>query len=168
MNPKTKTLLAGLAVLCIVLMSFTDPWEIEKPSLAPVDMTKATIGDGYGERIHPATGEKKMHTGIDFILPQGEQVTATADGVVVEAGDNELRGSYVIIKHNEVYTTSYSHLDRAVVQTGQVVKKKQLIGYVGSTGKSSTGPHLHYEVFKNGENVNPADFLPKQNNAKKE
>jgi murein DD-endopeptidase MepM/ murein hydrolase activator NlpD len=162
-----------LFLLCLALLSFsfvsdfnrtgvTDTMiAIEKPSIAPVNLAKAKIGDGYGYRIHPATREKKMHTGIDFILPEGELVTATADGEVVDVGSDEHRGSFVIIKHNKVYATSYSHLKSSVVKIGDAIKIKQLLGYVGSTGKKSSEPHLHYEVLKDGENVDPLDYLPK-------
>lgn len=167
-----------LFLLLLALMSFSfvsdfnrievadEIMGVERPSIAPVNLAKAKIGDGYGYRIHPATKENKMHTGIDFILPEGELVTATADGVVIEVGDDKYRGTYVTIKHNVVYTTSYSHLKSAVVKVRDKITKKQLLGYVGSTGKASSGPHLHYEVLKDGEHVNPLDYLPKSVGAK--
>jgi murein DD-endopeptidase MepM/ murein hydrolase activator NlpD len=173
---KLKVSYVGVSILFLLtsgLMSFAiisdlDRTEViggvagvEKPSGSPVDLAKARIGDRYGYRIHPATQEKKMHTGIDFILAEGELVTATADGVVVDAGSDEYRGSYVVVKHSEVYSTSYSHLKSAVVKIHDKVNKKQLLGYVGSTGKTSSEPHLHYEVLKDGEAVDPLSYLPK-------
>jgi len=165
-NPKAKASVIGasLAVLtALTAFSFVSHKfnEVdEKPSIAPVNLSKAKIGDGYGYRIHPSTKENKMHKGIDFILPEGEPVTATADGVVVDVVDDEYRGVYVTIRHDDVYSTSYSHLKSAVVKVRDGIKQKQLLGYVGSTGKVSSAPHLHYEVLKDGKNVDPVDYLP--------
>jgi murein DD-endopeptidase MepM/ murein hydrolase activator NlpD len=165
-KPKASVIRASLAVLTVLaLMAFSFVSlkfnEVdEKPSIAPVNLAKAKIGDGYGYRIHPSTKENKMHTGIDFILPEGEPVTATADGVVVDVVNDEYRGVYVTIRHSDVYSTSYSHLKSAVVKVHDRIKQKQLLGHVGSTGKVSSGPHLHYEVLKDGKNVDPVDYLP--------
>jgi murein DD-endopeptidase MepM/ murein hydrolase activator NlpD len=159
---KQKLMVSTASLLflsCFTLVSFTQG--IEVPSVPPVDLAKAKIGDGYGYRIHPATKENKMHTGIDFILAEGDSVSAPANGVVVDVVEDKLRGIYVTIKHNEIYTTSYSHLKSAVVKAGDTIKKKQLLGYVGSTGQLSAQPHLHYEVLKDGKNVDPLDYLPK-------
>ncbi len=131
------------------------------PSLFPVEMTKAKLSSGYGERMHPATHKKQMHLGVDFVLPQGEDVMATADGEVVQSLKDDYRGIYVIVKHDEIYTTSYSHMKDATVKVGDQVKKGQVLGHVGSTGKLSAGPHLHYEVTQYGKNVDPKDYLPK-------
>jgi murein DD-endopeptidase MepM/ murein hydrolase activator NlpD len=152
--------LTGLALMAFSFVSDNSCEITEKPSIAPVNLAKAKVGDGYGYRIHPATKENKLHRGIDFILAEGEPVTATADGVVVNVVNDEYRGIYVTIKHDDVYSTSYSHLKSAVVKVRDRIKQKQLIGYVGSTGKVSSGPHLHYEVLKDGKNVDPADYLP--------
>jgi len=163
-----------IPIVCFMLVAFSaepvainvQPTEVVivedgAPSIAPVEMAKAKISSGYGERLHPVTHKKQMHLGIDLILPQGEPVMSTADGVVVESVNDEYRGNYVIVKHDEIYTTSYSHLESAKVKAGDKIQKGQLLGYVGSTGKLSTEPHLHYEVLKNGKNVDPEDYLPK-------
>lgn len=178
-NKKTKVSgISFLVLSCLALLSssfvsapygtefLTKITAGEKPSIAPVDLAKAKIGDGFGFRIHPATKTNKMHSGIDFILPEGESVMATASGEVVDVGSDKDRGTYVNIKHDEVYTTAYSHLKSAVVKIGDVITKKQLVGYVGSTGKTSSVPHLHYEVLKEGKHVNPIDYLPKSVAAK--
>lgn len=166
-----------IPVVCFMLVAFSDkPAAIvdatdnevvvmaeddHTPSLAPVAMTKAKLSSGYGKRIHPATNKKQMHTGVDFVLPQGEEVMATADGEVVQSLKDNYRGIYVIVKHDEIYTTSYSHLQDATVKAGDKMKKGQVLGHVGSTGLSAVGPHLHYEVLKSGDNVDPKDYLPK-------
>lgn len=172
-NKKTKAVVSFLFLSCLALLSSSfvsapDRIEVfnkiiagEKPSISPVDLAKAKIGDGFGFRIHPATKTNKMHNGIDFMLPEGESVMATASGEVVDVGSDKDRGTYVNIKHDEVYTTTYSHLKSAVVKIGDIITKKQLVGYVGSTGKTSSEPHLHYEVLKEGKHVNPIDYLPK-------
>ncbi len=133
----------------------------EGPRIAPVDLQKVTKIVKYGDRIHPATKMLAKHTGVDFALPPGSDVVATADGVVVVQEFGELRGNYVVIRHDQGYRTRYFHLEKALVKNGDVVKEGQVIGLVGSTGKYSTGPHLHYEVVKNGEEVDPKDYLPK-------
>lgn len=84
---------------------------------------------------------------------------STADGTVAEAKFDTQRGNYIIINHSETFSTLYSHLKSISVQVGDKVEKAQTIGYIGNTGKS-TAPHLHYEVFKDGKNVNPGDYLP--------
>jgi murein DD-endopeptidase MepM/ murein hydrolase activator NlpD len=132
----------------------------QTPRVAPVDLTKVTKIVVYGERIHPATKKLTKHTGVDFELPMSSDVFATADGVVVvqEYGDKE--GNYIVIKHDDVYTTRYYHLEKFVVKSGDAVKQGQRIGLVGSTGIYSQGPHLHYEVIKNGMDVDPKEYLP--------
>jgi hypothetical protein len=132
-----------------------------KPSIAPVDMSKVTAGSAYGQRINPLTKKQQMHTGIDFTLPEGEAVMATADGIISESAYNDSRGNYIHIKHSDVYSTQYIHLKSSVVKAGDNITKGQTIGYVGNTGLS-VGPHLHYEVLKNGQLVDPKDYLPKQ------
>ena len=130
------------------------------PSIAPVDVAKVTRISVYGDRMHPIFKKVRFHTGIDFEMTAGEPVKSTADGTVVKMIDDSGRGIYVIIKHNDRYSTSYSHLQSSVVKEGGVVTQGQVIGYVGSTG-ISVGPHLHYEVMMNGEFVDPKDYLPK-------
>lgn len=131
------------------------------PSIYPVSKDKVTNINGYGERLNPITKKKDFHYAIDFAAKAGEDVFVTANGVVVEAKfDTEKgMGNYILVKHNDVYSTFYSHLKSLNVKAGDVLKKGQVIGCVGNTGVS-TGSHLHYEVIKNGERVNPQDYLP--------
>jgi murein DD-endopeptidase MepM/ murein hydrolase activator NlpD len=102
--------------------------------------------------------DKDFHYKIDFAIPEDEKIMSTAKGVITEAKFDKEKGwgNNIIIKHNNVFTTFYSHLKSVSVKEGDQIEKGQIIGYIGNTSKS-TGPHLHYEVFKNGEHVNPAD-----------
>jgi murein DD-endopeptidase MepM/ murein hydrolase activator NlpD len=129
------------------------------PSIVPVEVAKVTHITVYGNRMHPVFKKIRFHTGIDFEMTEGEPVRSTADGTVVKFINEYGRGNYVIVKHSDTYSTSYSHLQSAIVKEGETITKGQVIGYVGSTG-ISTGPHLHYEVMKDGQFVDPKDYLP--------
>lgn len=135
--------------------------ETSRPSIYPVAQEKITHISGWGERKNPYTKKKQFHHAIDFAAKEGTNIVAPAAGVVVEVQmDDKGMGNSIQIKHNDVYSTYYAHLKSISVKTGDVLKKGQIIGQVGSTG-ISTGPHLHYEVYKNSERVNPEDYLPK-------
>ena len=120
----------------------------------PIDGARLT--SGYGKRKHPVLGYTKMHRGVDFGARRGAPLMAAGDGVVVAAGWNGAYGKYIRIRHRGQYSTAYAHLSRIAsgVQRGRRVKQGQVIGYVGSTGRS-TGPHLHYEVLLAGKQINP-------------
>lgn len=113
---------------------------------------------GYGWRTHPIYKTLEFHPGMDFASPEGTEIYATGDGVVTRA-DNMAQGygNHVVMDHGYGYETLYGHMSKLAVHVGQQVKRGQLIGYVGSTGLS-TGPHVHYEVHKNGQTVNPINF----------
>ena len=114
----------------------------------------------YGRRSDPFTGVKSFHTGIDMAMPQGTPVKASMSGKVVTVGYTNIFGNYVIIKHYNGYQTMYAHLSKALAKTGTTVEQGEKIGLVGSTGYS-TGPHLHFMVFKNGSHIDPMTVLKK-------
>jgi murein DD-endopeptidase MepM/ murein hydrolase activator NlpD len=130
------------------------------PAIQPVsnkDLTR--IASGFGYRIDPIYKTTKMHAGIDFTAPQGTPIYATADGVVKLAGNTgNGYGNHVVINHGYGYETLYGHMVRVKARPGQQVKRGEIIGWVGSTGKS-TGPHCHYEVHKNGNRIDPVYFF---------
>ncbi len=121
----------------------------------PID--GARITSRFGKRHHPVLGYSKMHKGLDFGAPTGTPVMAAGAGVVEKAGWWGAYGNYIRIRHNKEYATAYAHLSRVAkgIRAGMKVKQSQIIGYVGTTGRS-TGPHLHYEVIQFNKQVNPA------------
>lgn len=130
------------------------------PAIQPVsNKDLSRIASGFGYRIDPIYKTVKMHAGLDFTAPQGTPIYATADGVIKTAGNTgNGYGNHVVINHGYGYETLYGHMYRIKARAGQRVQRGDLIGYVGSTGKS-TGPHCHYEVHKNGQKLDPAYFF---------
>lgn len=129
------------------------------PSILPIDNKYLKrIASGFGMRIHPITKENKMHNGVDLSANTGTPVMATADGNIRLSELRKDYGNRVIIDHGNGYSTSYSQLQRFIVEKGKSVEKGEVIGYVGSTGMS-TAPHLHYEVMKDGKYINPANYF---------
>lgn len=130
------------------------------PAIQPVsnrDLNR--IASGFGMRIDPVYGTPKMHKGLDFTAPQGTPIYATGDGKVKMAGfDESGYGIHVIINNGYGYETLFGHMVRVKVRAGENVKRGEVIGWVGSTGKS-TGPHCHYEVHVNGREVDPVYFF---------
>ena len=120
--------------------------------LAPVP---GRVTSGYGMRRHPILGYRRMHAGIDFKAGYGTPIYAVTDGTVQFAGRNGGHGNYVKLSHGGGLGTGYGHMSRIAVSHGERVRRGQVIGYVGSTGLS-TGPHLHYEMYRNGATVNPS------------
>jgi murein DD-endopeptidase MepM/ murein hydrolase activator NlpD len=126
------------------------------PGLWPV---RGEITGGFGERMDPLSGEEAVHSGVDISAPKGTEVEAAGDGIVLEAGRHESGyGNEVVIDHGSNIRTRYAHLSEVYVVAGQEVKHGEVIGAVGTTGRS-TGPHLHYEVLVNQTPVNPKAFL---------
>ncbi|MBT5835882.1 MAG: M23 family metallopeptidase [Hellea sp.] len=125
-----------------------------KRRLRATPINGARISSGFGGRKHPILGYRKMHTGVDFAAPTGTPVLAAGSGTVEYAAWNGAAGKYIRIRHTDGYKTAYFHLSRINVSVGKYVKQDQIIGKVGSTGRS-TGPHLHYEVILNGKKINP-------------
>jgi len=126
-----------------------------KKALMKTPINGARLSSPFGMRKHPIDGYNKMHRGTDFAAPMGTPIMASGDGVVRKAGWCGGGGNCVVIKHNSTWQTVYAHMSKFAsgIRSGVRVKQGQTIGYVGSTGKS-TGPHLHYEVIKNGEKIN--------------
>jgi len=129
------------------------------PAIQPVkNENLKRIASGYGWRSDPFTKVKKFHDGMDFSAPRGTPVYATGDGRVGRA-DNRATGygNHIEVNHGYGYTTLYAHLYKYNVRPGQRVKRGDVIGFVGSTGRSQ-GPHLHYEIIKDGQHINPINF----------
>ena len=112
------------------------------------------VTSGFGSRFHPILGYVRMHAGLDLAAAYGSPIAAAADGRIVSSGWSGGYGNLVRIAHAGGIQTMYGHMSRIVARSGEMVRQGQVIGYVGSTGLS-TGPHLHYEVLKNGRPVNP-------------
>ena len=129
------------------------------PAIQPVkneDLSR--IASGYGWRSDPFTKARKFHYGMDFTSPRGTPIYATGDGVIVRADSGSSGyGNHIRIDHGYGYTSLYAHLYKYNVKKGQRVKRGDVIGFVGSTGRSQA-PHLHYEIFKDGDRINPINF----------
>jgi len=120
-----------------------------------------TISSSYGYRNHPVYEERKFHTGVDLSVPSGSTVKATADGIVSFAGWTENSGIVVVAEHGHGFSTAYAHNRKALVRVGQRIARGDAIAMSGSTGVS-TGPHVHYEIWRNGRHTNPAGFLARR------
>lgn len=125
------------------------------PSIMPV---RGYPSGGFGYRLDPISGRKDFHPGVDIASPFGNKIVATADGAVTFAGPRFGYGNAVIIDHRFGMSTLFGHMSRIVVRSGQHVRRGDILGYIGNTGRS-TGPHLHYEVRLNDHPLNPMQFL---------
>ncbi len=126
------------------------------PSLMPIQGGR--MSSGYGMRNHPVLRKRKKHNGVDLAAPTGTPVYATADGMITRADWFSSYGLYVSIDHGAELETRYAHMSRLAVAEGEPIRKGDIIGYVGSTGRS-TGPHLHYEVRVDGVAVDPIPYM---------
>ena len=148
--------------------SFDEVFEITKekqkmlkaiPSIQPINNRDLTrIASGFGMRMHPIYKILKMHKGMDFTAPVGTEIYATGYGVIEKVWWTGGYGKTILINHGYGYKTRYAHCSKFKCRKGQKVKRGDHIGYVGNTGQS-TGPHLHYEVFKNKRQINPVNFF---------
>ena len=129
---------------------------ISTPKGYPVSDYRLT--STYGRRPDPMDGAIKFHSGVDLACSQGTPIHATADGIVSHSGWTSGSGYVVVLEHGLGFSTIYAHNKTNAVKVGQQVRRGEVIGYVGSTGRT-TGPHVHYEVLKNGKNINPAPYL---------
>lgn len=148
---------AGFAAPVSTVAAVPARRSVSIPSIVPV--ASARLSSGYGMRTHPVLGGRRAHKGIDIAAPVGTPIRASADGVVGMADWNGGYGLYVELDHGGDLETRYGHMSRIAVAPGQQVRKGDIIGYVGSTGRS-TGPHLHYEVRVAGEAANPLLYMP--------
>ena len=139
------------------LQSYINPEQ--KPDISPIEKSEVNSVVKFGKRIHPIFKVERFHEGVDLISKEGTNIVSTADGVVekVQKSDKAF-GNMISIKHNAIYTTRYAHLKDIDVKQGQTITKGQKIGTVGNTGLSSQA-HLHYEIIKNGQKVNPLDYF---------
>jgi murein DD-endopeptidase MepM/ murein hydrolase activator NlpD len=129
------------------------------PSIQPIHKSDLKrMASGFGYRLDPFTKKRRFHQGMDFTAPRGTQVYASGDGIVGRADNRSAGyGKHVRIDHGFGYVSLYAHLNKYNVKRKQKVKRGDIIGYVGSTGRS-VGPHLHYEIFKDGKRVNPLNY----------
>jgi len=143
------------------LVSFFEQHSTKLAHTPTVWPTTGWLTSDFGMRDDPFTGKRTFHRGYDIVTPLGNPVVATADGVVIRTQSeqrNKIGGNSIVISHRGGYTTRYLHLQKWLVKPGQKVKRGDIIGLVGSTGKSR-GPHVHYEVHVNGRPVNPYRFI---------
>jgi murein DD-endopeptidase MepM/ murein hydrolase activator NlpD len=135
---------------------FDDEGRSARKALMRTPIDGARLSSGYGRRRHPVLGYTRMHKGVDFAAPRGTPIYAAGNGSITHAGRKGGYGKYVRIRHNNQYSTAYAHMNRIArgVRRGRRVSQGQIIGYVGSTGRS-TGPHLHYEILAANRQVNP-------------
>lgn len=133
---------------------FNDRGQSAKKALMRTPINGARLSSGFGKRRHPILGYTKVHKGADFAAPKGTPIYAAGNGTVDYAGWKGAYGKYVRIRHNSEYSTAYAHMSGIRTKRGRRVTQGQVIGYVGTTGRS-TGAHLHYEILKNSRQVNP-------------
>lgn len=133
-----------------------------RKALMKTPINGARLSSGFGMRRHPILGYSLLHKGTDFAAPPGTPIMAAGDGVIVRAGGFGSYGNYVRIRHSDGYETAYAHMSRfgRGIRPGVSVRQRQIIGYVGTTGRS-TGPHLHYEVLLRGQQMNPMNLKGK-------
>lgn len=152
---KTSAANAPTDAMARSLLSSASSDQLAIPSIWPV---RGQVTAGFGERLDPLSGEGAFHAGIDIAAPRGTTVECAADGIVLAAGYDAGYGNAILVDHGSGITTKYGHLSKIDVVIGQEVKRGQIIGAVGATGKT-TGPHLHYEVHVRDTPVNPAKYL---------
>ena len=147
----------GLAACCIMITSVMRAQQA--PSRAPLKSMEIT--SGFGMKMHPVKKSEVLHKGIDLKAPAGAPVMATADGkVIMVAEDVNGYGKYITVDHGANIFTRYAQLSEFLVEVNMQVKQGQVIGLVGSSG-ASNAPHLHYEVIKNEQPVDPEDYMPR-------
>jgi murein DD-endopeptidase MepM/ murein hydrolase activator NlpD len=132
--------------------------QARQASLSGRPVTRGWMSSRYGFRTDPFSGRRTMHKGVDFAAKSGTDIIATASGVVTFSGERWGYGNMVEINHGNGLTTRYGHAKELLVEAGEIVKPGQPVALVGSSGRS-TGPHVHYEVLKNGRQVDPHPYI---------
>ncbi len=140
------------------LLSFFESDSLRLASTPSIMPAAGWIASVFGHRNDPFTGAWTMHWGLDISTNIGNPIMATADGIVIKVQTDKYLGKNVTISHGNGFTTVYGHMSNFAVSAGQKVKRRDIIGYIGQTGKAA-GPHVHYEVFKDGKRVDPRNFL---------
>jgi murein DD-endopeptidase MepM/ murein hydrolase activator NlpD len=145
---------------CIAFMIFSNIKSQDKPWQSPIKQSDLTrMASGFGYRTHPIYKTKKLHTGVDFIAPSGTPINAVYGGTVTKIERNEKGyGHHIEITHNDSTISRYAHMQDILVIENEQIEIGQQIGTVGSTG-TSTAPHLHFEIIKNGKKVNPIKLI---------
>lgn len=157
-DPATNDFRAAAAALVDDIEVYRRMAEIAAATPLARPLESAKMSSRFGRRVDPFLRRPALHSGLDFRAPSGTEVHATAPGKVVSAGRNGGYGRMVVIDHGNGMTTRYAHLSRISVKKGQAVAAGEIVGKVGTTGRS-TGPHLHYEIRRDGKAVDPAPFL---------
>lgn len=124
------------------------------PEIPQNPLPNGTVTSPFGERINPITSEAEHHNGVDVAAPEGTPIHLAFSGVVIEVGESDVYGNYVLVDHSNGLYTRYCHCSTVLAETGYILKKGEIIALVGNTGWS-TGPHLHLEVISNGKYCNP-------------
>jgi murein DD-endopeptidase MepM/ murein hydrolase activator NlpD len=140
------------------LLNFFESDSLRLASTPSIMPAAGWISSVYGHRNDPFTGAWTMHWGLDISTNTGNPIMATADGIVIKVETDRYLGKNVTISHGNGYTTVYGHMSNFAVKAGQKVKRRDIIGYIGQTGKAA-GPHVHYEVWKDGKRIDPRNFL---------
>ncbi|OJJ23026.1 hypothetical protein BKI52_01350 [marine bacterium AO1-C] len=153
------TRLSTLIAACLILFIGMVVQAQGRPDSHPLNQELPVVAD-FGNIMRPFTQQSRFHRGVDIRVPVGTQVFATARGTVTKASFDSKKGYYIIIKHDDTYSTIYTHLSKLLVKPGTKVKKRTPIALSGNTGRS-TGAHLHYEVHKNGQVVDPKKYFGK-------
>jgi len=140
------------------LLSFFESDTLRLASTPSIMPTAGWMSSVFGHRNDPFTGAWTMHYGVDISTNVGNPILATADGIVIKVQTDKYLGKNVTISHGNGFTTVYGHMSNFAVKAGQKVKRRDIIGYIGQTGKAA-GPHVHYEVLKDGKRVDPRNYL---------
>ncbi|RLE00465.1 MAG: hypothetical protein DRJ11_11645 [Candidatus Aminicenantes bacterium] len=149
---------AGIKQNLNILSNHFEEQALQLAATPTIWPTKGWVTSAFGWRNDPFTGKRAFHRGLDIATHYGNPVVATADGIVIQTSYDKIGGKTIKISHRGGYTTVYCHLSKFLVRPGQRVKRGQTIGLVGSTGKA-LGPHLHYEVRRNGKSLNPYYYI---------